>query len=258
MKTTTLLLFFSFFQGYVSYAQNTAADFIANDCDGNSHHLFSELDDGKVIVLAWVMPCGPCATHAMNAHNSVISYQNSHPNRVKFYMIDDYGNTDCQSLSAWASSYGLGTCTMFSDASISMSDYGQNGMPKIVVVGGTDHKIYFNENSSTQGIDAAIDQALIATPTNIKDQKNTSKVKIYPNPVFDKLNICYDENTSTNIDLEIFNMIGERVFKNKLTNQNTKIVNYEIEIDLFPAGTYFLRYTSKNHNKVLKFNIVHL
>tara|TARA_B100001093_G_scaffold198840_1_gene191059 strand:+ start:541 stop:1314 length:774 start_codon:yes stop_codon:yes gene_type:complete len=257
MKITILALIFSFFQINIFYAQTTATDFTTNDCDGNSHHLFSELDNGNVIVLAWVMPCGPCATHAMNAHNSVISYQNSHPDRVKFYMVDDYANTDCSSLLAWASSYGLGSCTIFSDASISMSDYGQNGMPKIVVVGGIDHKIYFNENSSTTGIDAAIDQALISAPTNIKTQKNTFEVKLFPNPVSDKLNISYNENTLTNIDIEIFNMIGERVFENQLINQKNTNVNYEIEIALFPAGTYFLRYNSKNHNKVIKFNVVH-
>ena len=25
------------------------------------HNLYSELDDGNVVVLCWVMPCGPCA-----------------------------------------------------------------------------------------------------------------------------------------------------------------------------------------------------
>lgn len=257
MKITTIALFFTFLQINLFYAQTTATDFTTNDCDGNFHHLFSELDNGKVIVLAWVMPCGPCATHAMNAYSSVNSYQNSHPDRVKFYMVDDYANTDCSSLATWASSYGLGSCTIFSDASISMSDYGQNGMPKIVVIGGTNHKIYFNENSSTQGIDSAIDQALIAAPTNLKTQKNTTEVKLFPNPAYDKLNISCNENTLTNIEIEIFNMIGERVFKNQLIDQKTASVNYEIEIALFPVGTYFLRYMSKSHNTVIKFNIVH-
>ena len=59
------------------------------------------------------------------------------------------------------------------------------------------------------------------------------------------------------LGLEIFNMIGERVFKNQLIDQKTTGVNYEIEIALLPVGTYFLRYMSKSHNTVIKFNIVH-
>ena len=40
-----------------TFAQ-TATDFTANDCAGTSHHLFAELDAGKIIVAAFVMPCG--------------------------------------------------------------------------------------------------------------------------------------------------------------------------------------------------------
>ena len=85
--------------------------------------LFSELDSGKVIVMVWVMPCGPCATHALSAYAAVQTYANSHPDRVKFYMVDDYANTTCNSLQTWASTYSMGSCTMFSNQAISMSDY---------------------------------------------------------------------------------------------------------------------------------------
>ena len=117
-------------------SQTTATDFIVNDCDGNSHHLFSELNSGKVVVIAWVMPCPPCATHAISAYSSALNFETSHPNRVKYYLVDDFANTTCSALSSWASSNGLGSTTMFSDAAISMTDYGQIGMPKIVVLGG--------------------------------------------------------------------------------------------------------------------------
>jgi len=39
-----------------TFSQTIATDFLAEDCDGNMVHLFSELDEGKVVVIAWVMP----------------------------------------------------------------------------------------------------------------------------------------------------------------------------------------------------------
>ena len=86
-----LFVIFSFCEKII--AQTTATDFHVADCDGNSHHLFSELDSGKVVVIVWVMPCGPCATYALNAYAAVQTYSSSHPNRVLFYLVDDYNQT---------------------------------------------------------------------------------------------------------------------------------------------------------------------
>ena len=71
-----ILLILSFLSGG---AQNNATDFTALDCDGVSHHLFSELDSGKVIVIAWVMPCGPCGSIALDAYTASLGYANTNP-----------------------------------------------------------------------------------------------------------------------------------------------------------------------------------
>jgi hypothetical protein len=104
------------------FSQNNATDFTALDCDGVSHHLFSELDSGKVIVIAWVMPCVPCGSIALDAYTASLGYTNSNPGRLTFYLVDDFANTDCQSLFAWANNFGMGNCTRFSDPSIDMED----------------------------------------------------------------------------------------------------------------------------------------
>ena len=42
-------------------SQTTALDFEQADCDSGVHHLFSELDAGKVVILDFVMSnCAPC------------------------------------------------------------------------------------------------------------------------------------------------------------------------------------------------------
>jgi len=57
MKKQILTFTFLILNTFGLIAQTNATDFTANDCDGVSHHLFSELDNGKVVVIAWVMPC---------------------------------------------------------------------------------------------------------------------------------------------------------------------------------------------------------
>ena len=234
-------------------SQTTATDFTVNDCDGNSHHLFSELNSGKVVVIAWVMPCPPCATHAISAYSSALNFETSHPNRVKYYLVDDFANTSCSALSSWASSNGLGSTTMFSDAAISMTDYGQIGMPKIVVLGGLNHQIYFNQNSSTQGIDAAITQALQAT--NINDGLSEIDIELFPNPSSDFLNISYNLISHSELTLEIFNTIGQSS-TDIVTIYNSNKGTYKLDVSNLPIGTYFLKCNSNNISKVTKFTIV--
>lgn len=52
----TILLSLSILFAIATFSQTTATDFTAEDCDGNVVSLFSELDEGKVVVIAWVMP----------------------------------------------------------------------------------------------------------------------------------------------------------------------------------------------------------
>src|SRR5688572_1381152 len=121
MKKLTLLLVILFSSGLAG-AQSVAKNFNCNDCSGNNHDLFTELDAGNVVVLCWVMPCPACVGPATSAHNSIQTYSASHPGKVKFYICDDYGDTNCGSLNAWIASNGITTYTSFSNSSIKMSD----------------------------------------------------------------------------------------------------------------------------------------
>ena len=140
MKKSLILLVGVLFGVSTLLAQTNATDFTADDCHGDEHHLFSELDAGKVIVLAWVMPCGACVSDPVTALSVVDSYSESHPDRVLFYLADDnITTTSCTTLSGWAANYGLGFVTCFSDPVVDMGDYGVAGMPKIVVLSGLNH-----------------------------------------------------------------------------------------------------------------------
>ena len=150
----------------------TATNFTVSDCSGGSHNLFSELNEGKIIVLCWVMPCGACAGPTKTAFNVVNSYQTSNPGRVLFYLVDDYANNSCNDITGWASGIGVTNQKTFINQAISMDDYGSAGMLKIVVLGGSDHKVLYNANNTVNSttMQNAIDNA-VAFNVNLPDTK---------------------------------------------------------------------------------------
>jgi len=235
-----------------AYAQTTATDFTTNDCNGTSHTLFDELDNEKVIVIAWVMPCAPCATYAGYASDAVQSFTTSHPGRVKYYLADDFGNTTCSYLTGWAANYNLITDANFSDALLDMSDYGTDGMPKVVVIGKNTHTIYYNQNDNKInqiGIENAITLALAPLVGIDEQSENNLNLTAYPNPTNGIINVEYTSETPVQFD--VINMLGENVFSQK-TN-NTK--NTTIDVSNLNKGLYFLQMITDSKTTSLKFTL---
>jgi len=192
MKKNILNCLLVLFAVNVSFSQTTATDFITNDCNGISHNLFDSLDDGNVIVIAWVMPCGPCATYSLPAYSAVQSFTTSHPGQVHFYMADDYANTACSTLMNWGNNYNMPNSTFFSSSAVNMNGYGTAGMPKVVVLGGVDRHIYFNENDTKinlSDVQIAIDSALNNFVSSTKELESNFKLNIFSSNNLN--NLCF-------------------------------------------------------------------
>jgi hypothetical protein len=251
MKKTLLIIFAILTSLGFAYAQTTATNFTTNDCDGISHTLFDELDDDKVIVISWVMPCTPCATYAGYAADAVQAFATSHPGRVKHYLADDYANSTCSYLSGWASNYNISTDAVFSDGQLDMSDYGTPGMPKVVVLGKNSHTIYYNKNDNTItqiDVEDAITLALTAT-VGIDEEATNLQLNAYPNPTTGFINIEYTSQSPVQFD--VINMLGEKVLSQN-TN-NTK--NATVDVSNLTKGIYFLRMIVDSKTTNLKFTL---
>lgn len=240
-------------------AQTTATNFNCNDCLGNNHDLFTELDEGKIIVIAWVMPCGGCVNPAKTAYNKVQTYATSNPGQVFFYLVDDYANTDCSSLSGWATGNSMPNAIVFSNATIDMSDYGTDGMPKIVVLGGSDHKIYYNMNTFSDGIgvQAAIDSALTESTFGINElSTNNFQLNLFPNPS-DKKNvlISYDLQGTEDVTIEIFDPMGNKVESYLYKQQSAGNYEKQIDVSKLTSGVYFMKLSVGDRVDKLKFVI---
>jgi len=256
MKKTLMIILAILTTLGFAYAQTTATNFTTNDCNGDPHNLFDSLDAGNVIVIAWVMPCAPCATYAGFASDAVQSFATSHPGRVKYYLVDDYGNggqNSCSYLTGWAANYNITTDAIFANplSVIDMNDYGTTGMPKVVVLGKNTHTIYYNKNDNkiTQvGVEDAITLAL-ATTVGVDEESANLQLTAYPNPTTGLINVEYTSQSSVQFD--VVNMLGEKVLSQN-TN-NTK--NTTVDVSNLTKGIYFLRMTADSKTTSLKFTL---
>jgi|TARA_B110000914_G_scaffold143429_1_gene125552 hypothetical protein len=243
-----------------TYSQTYATNFTEDDCNGVSHNLFNELDAGNIIVISWIMPCGPCATYSYPAYNAVESFASSHPGKVHFYIADDYANTSCVILNNFATTYNMTNSTIFSNANITMSDYGVDGMPKVVVLGGANHLIYLNKNDDKinySNVHTAISAAIADGVSLVNEnKKNTFEVTTFPNPVINTLTVSYKTIKQEEIKIEIIDQLGKSTI---LRNNQINIPGYhneKLNLSSFKNGIYFIKISSATQEQINTVNIL--
>jgi hypothetical protein len=220
----------------------TAPNFTCNDCSGNNHDLFTELDAGKVIVICWVEPCGGCVDPSLITAYIVENYQNSFPEKVYMYLVDDYANTDCSPLISWANMFGIHPTAFFSDETIDMMDYGSTGMPKVVVIGSSNHDIFYNANNlvDSAALSQAINDAIVATTTGLNNNKGFEKDYLFPNPSDNKVFLLVDPGVSGNIQVQITNLTGNILLNKTWTSLSNGKNKLEIDTQVLKNGFYLI------------------
>lgn len=231
----------------------TATNFTCNDCSGVSHDLFTELDAGKVIVLAWVMPCGACSGPALTAYNAVTGYQTSNPGQVFFYMADDYANSSCATINGWANSAGVpqnAYSLRFSNAAIDMSDYGTAGMPKVIVIGGSSHTVFYNANNTVNAaaLQNAINLAITATGIN-ESNVSLTNLNIFPNPSDKSSEIKFALAKNSSVTIDLYNLEGKKM--DKLFSGEMQAGENRVEVNTaeLAVGMYLVRMTADGKSR---------
>ena len=251
MKKFLQLVLALMFISSISKAQTNATNFTAVDCNSQSHTLFTDLDNGKIVVLVWVMPCGSCTAGTKAAYDEVQKFATSNPGKVIMYLADDYGNTNCTTLKNWATSSSVGENNIFffnnTSTAINEENYGGSGMPHVTVIGGKDHKIYYNKkNSQTNdpaGINSAITSALNTAGSNeILNAKY--QVNIFPNPAKEKFDISFSLAETGLVTFRLIDLNGKIIFESEAQNFGQGNNVYEINCSGISKGTYTLHSSS--------------
>lgn len=239
----------------------TATNFNCSDCSSTNHDLFTELNSGQVIVIAWVMPCGACISGALAGQTACQSFSTSNPGMVSFYCADDVANTSCTTLSSWCTTNGITAATKFSNSAVNMSNYGTSGMPKVVVLGGASHTVYYNQNGGAitqSGIQNAISTALAANVTGVKETESGAfaSANIYPNPSNTSSSLSCNLSKESKVKIEIQNVLGQKI--SEVFNGDLKKGENTININTteLGSGNYFVNISDGNSSKKIKMIVV--
>jgi hypothetical protein len=259
MNKLIVLIFTLFCTSYIN-AQTTATDFDISDCFGNPHHLFDELDSGKVVIIDFVMPCGACLYPSKTVYNIINNFRNNNPDRILFYLSDGFGNHNCDTLIVWAANNHIDSSTIIvSTPTVNLIYYGYPGMPKIVVLGGKSHHVFFNKDDGAAGdsigLCVAIDSALNANNLITENVSIINKINLFPNPVKSKSTLSYSLTEISDIEIEIFTTDNKKVFSELNKNITTGDHKKEIEFEKFSNGNYILRINSEKGSHSYKFTV---
>lgn len=243
-------------------AQNTAFDFTENDLNGNPHHLYQYLNEGKLVVLDFMEgECGPCMNyHQTQALNNLYNHYGPNgtilPNQVMVLMIDVWELSTLPDLNGdngmsynWIAETDYPIIDLqpetYPAQNQILQEYQSWGTPTIVKICPEDNKAY-----------TINDLSAYATDQNYMDWFNGPSCKNtvagYQDHFDLELNIHYFLNQETNeltlksdvtenLSVKIVSVTGQLVYSEELENFSTqKIISLQ---DLTP-GMYTIHTAS--------------
>ncbi len=261
MKKTILLSIIIMLSGIIVQAQTTAIDFSKKDRAGNNHNLFADLDAGNAVLIHFYMPsCGSCPPPAQKIQAMANNIMKSFPGKIKGYAIPYNNTTPCSYSSTWVSSNGLSLYTAMDSGASQVAYYGGFGMPTVVLLGGTDHKVLFSTLSFSTSDTTIMRDKILALfgATGINNvNPSFSNVKLYPNPATDQIQLELNLEKPANLKVEIVNIVGEVVANVYDHMAVGGIFKTEVNTAAFSKGVYMMRVNCDGLARSYKFTVTY-
>ena len=261
---TFALVVTSMFTAQKADAQMTAMDFTMVDCSSSpsTHNLFSDLNSGKVVIIEYFMlSCSSCPVAGQKLESMKTSLLSQYPGKVKSYAFGFNNTYTCAQVNNWVTTNSFSSIPSDSGAA-QVAYYGGMGMPTIVIIGGTNHKLlgspYIGFTTSDTTVMATDIRNFFASTTGINELKsNVSELNIYPNPAANEVKIRFNLTENAHTVIEIMDVTG-RIVKTVLNEKmaigsSTKIVN----VSSLDNGNYIVRISTDGHMTQQKLSIIH-
>lgn len=230
-----------------------AVDFAQDDCDGQFHHLYSQLDSGKVVVMEFVMDCQLCVDGAVALDSLLSQFHQQYPGVIQVYFFAYSDLMDCNDMKAFRDS-GNFQAAVFEENSHLMAHYGGFGMPTIGVAAGPAHLDIYSSVGFITADTAQLGTALrnyFAT-ISVSEEEDHPLVYLFPSPVQNELSVITDFVGDTQFDL--FNSSGSKVISRSLLMFSGQ--RNIIDLSEIPSGFYYARFASNNKSMVNKIVVV--
>lgn len=262
MKTRLHVLFFvlSVSIPFIGKAQTTAMDFNIVDCNGAPHHLFSDLDAGKVVIIEYFMnSCSPCITAGQQLEAMKTDLLAEYPGKIKAYTFAFNNSYSCTTVRNWVTNNGFTTVPSDSGAA-QVAYYGGMGMPTIVILGGTNHSIlgspYIGFSTSDTTMMAADIRNFLGS-ASVNENSAVSGLNVFPNPANAEVKVSFTLKESSDITIEIVDVTGrvvatvmkEKAFRGEIIKTfNTAAI---------AQGNYVIRINANGSISQQKLNVIH-
>lgn len=236
-------------------AQTTAMDFTQDDCNGNAHHLFETLDQGKVVIMEFFMTnCTPCinAGNALKPHFEDL--QLAYPGMVEWYHIGFTDSYTCETVATWVTNNNFPSVP-FNNGAAMVAYYGGFGMPTIVVVGGTDHAVLFAEVGFSAGDEMEVHDVVVeffASNVLAEQVNNDLTVNALYNSSTESLTIAWNSSSQKADKIEIFTVSGQLVS----SVRNVTGSSYAINVPEIPSGIYIIKVVSEGKTNTQRISII--
>ncbi|MEO8149145.1 MAG: T9SS type A sorting domain-containing protein [Bacteroidia bacterium] len=262
MKKTIYLSIALMFVITISKAQTTAMQLTGMDCNGNMHDLYADLDAGKVVLLHFFMPnCNSCPPPAQKIQAMANKIMSTHPGMVTGYAMPFQNTTTCAYTANWCNVSGLSLYAPFDSGATQVAYYGGFGMPTVVLLGGTDHRVMFSTLSFATSDTTIMRDSILAylnSSTGINDlPKSVSSFNVYPNPASDVIAVNIELKETSDLLVEIIDITGKQVAVIMDEKQIKGAVNKQFNTANLSNGNYLVRLNINGKTTTQKLNIVH-
>lgn len=245
-----------------SKAQTIAMDFNTTDCNGNPANLYADLDAGKAVVLFYFMPsCGSCPPPAQKIQAMANNINAAYPGKVKAYAFPFNNTTACSYSQSWVSSNGLPLYTPMDSGATAVAHYGGFGMPTVVLVGGSNHRVMFSTLSFGTSDTTIMRDSILAliAPTGINDvPDNISSLNVYPNPATTQVTVSIDLKEQSDVTIDIIDITGKQIAViSKDKNANGSSMSRTFNTAALANGIYTIRINANGKTVNRKLNVAH-
>lgn len=238
----------------------TAVDFTLNDCAGASHHLFDELDQGKIVILEFAMipSCTPCIQAGGILQTVRNNFEATNPGRVKWYTWGGVDAYTCAQMSDWETSHSLVPDGTFIDGSAMATNYGGFSMPTIVALAGTDHNKIFEQHGFVTNLQGHITDAINAALTVSVNEvpMSTISASLAPNPANDVVNLNVSMRSTMDLSITVYDNAGRVVKSLPKQAMTTGAHTLPIAVDELAIGPYLLGISGSFGSQRIPFEVV--
>ncbi len=234
---------------FVTTNAQTAMQISGLDCYDNPMDMFADLDAGKAVILHFYMPdCGSCPPPATKIQTMANNIMETYPGMVKGYAFPFQNSTTCDYSASWVEDNDLTFYTPMDSGALAVAYYGGFGMPTVVLLGGTDHRVMFSTlsfvNSDTTEMADSILALFGGTTDILNEQDLITNLTLVPNPANSNFEIRANLSENGNVIVELLDLTGKTISLNAHTNVAAGKFAEVIDTNQLPNGFYMVRLTA--------------